>query len=509
LKRGGWPAGLLAAVATGVLAAAAFPPVGAWPLILLAPAPLAAALEGVRPGKALLLGWLAYGLFGLLVVHWLVEALHGEYGVAAAAAWAVTGGVVFVYALVPAFACAGHAWLRPRASAATAPLLFAAWAALAEWLRAVPLALPWLLFGHALAPVPAAIQLAEGFGAFGISFGVFAVGAGIGIAVRSRRPAPLVSGAAVAVVALGFGAVRLGTLAPAAPGADGFEVGIVQASVPQSDRFQPGSAARNTRRHVEQSRALVREAPLDLIVWSETAIDEYLERTPERVAEVAMLAEETGVPVLTGAPRERAGRFSNAVVLFTPGDGLAESYDKQRLVPFSEMDPWWGAWLAPLLGPVTSGEPYTPGLVPVVFRQTPVPLATPVCFEITDPHLVRELRENGAQVLVNLSNDAWFGRTGYAEMHFAHAIFRAVELRVPVIRGANTGVSGIIDAGGRVVATLPVFTEGTIRGTVIGTRRSTVYGVAGDLPFFALTLAPLLALALWGRPRSAPGDRSA
>src|SRR5690606_24217097 len=132
------------------------------------------------------------------------------------------------------------------------------------------------------------------------------------------------------------------------------------------------------------------------------------------------LADEIGVPIVTGAPRSAAGRRRNAVVLFVPGRGLVESYAKQRLVPFSEYDPDWFAFLAPLLGPVTEGEPYVPGGEPTVFEAGPIPFATPICFEITYPALVQRFREAGALLLVNLSNDAWFGRTGYPEMHLAH-----------------------------------------------------------------------------------------
>ena len=200
----------------------------------------------------------------------------------------------------------------------------------------------------------------------------------------------------------------------------------------------------------------------------------------------------------------------NAVVFVAPVGGVVESYDKQRLVPFSEYDPALGAVLAPLIGPVVSGPPYRAGTEATVFDGVAIPFSTPICFEITDPALVRRFRAAGARLLVNLSNDAWFGRIGYPEMHFDHAVFRAVETRAPVLRGANTGISGVIDAAGRVGAEIPAFEEGTLRVEVAAAGPPPLYARLGDAP---LVVAMLLLIAITARsapatPKgAAPGPR--
>jgi apolipoprotein N-acyltransferase len=304
----------------------------------------------------------------------------------------------------------------------------------------------------------------------------------------------------LAAAVLAFGAWRLA--APPAPGGEPVRIGVVQASVPQEERFQPGSAARNVGRHMDASRRLARSAGrLDLLVWSETAIDIDLDQAPPLVAALEQLVDQLGVPLVTGAPRTAGGRHTNSVVLFAPGRGLVESYDKQRLVPFSEYDPASFAFLAPLLGPVTEGDPYVPGTRATVFRAAPIPFGAPVCFEITYPDLVRRFRANGAALVVNLSNDAWFGRGGYPEMHLAHAVFRAIETRSWVVRGANTGISAAIDPTGRVHERLEAFTEGAFVAEVTPAGAEPFYARHGDVPVLVALAVALGAALARGAPR--------
>jgi len=251
----------------------------------------------------------------------------------------------------------------------------------------------------------------------------------------------------------------------------------------------------------------VAEGALDLIVWSETAVDRDLDESPALATAIRSFVDESGVPVLTGAPRSREGRSTNASALFVPGEGLVESYDKQRLVPFAEEDPGFSRFLTPLVEPVVAGEGYVAGAEPTVFRRVRVPLSVPICFEITYPSLVRGFRRAGAELLVNISNDAWFGDTGYAPMHFAHSVLRAVELRSWVVRAANTGISGIVDPAGRVVARLGIFEEGTLRGTIRATRDRTPYLRLGDGPVLA-GLALLVAGAVVAGPGRGSRDRA-
>lgn len=482
------------AVAAGiVLTVLAYPPTWVPGLGLVMLAPIAWLLDGARPRRAFLVAWLYSTAFAIWSCRFVVHALVVEYQVAELPSWFFLALVVLGVALIPGLAGAAYAFLRPRGSGAAA-LVFAAVWTLGEWLRGTIAGVPWLLASQSVARWPLALQIADLGGSYAVSFALLSVGGGIGIALRRRDARVLAAPALVAALWLGYGALRLATFTePAGPR---WRVGIVQASVPQSERFRPDTAERNLARHEAATRALVATGPLDLVVWSETAVDIDIDRHPQVRARLERLATETQVPIVTGAPRSARGRLSNAVVLVMPERGLVESYDKQRLVPFSEYDPFFAGWLAALIGPVVEGPPYVAGAEATVFRAGALPFATPVCFEITYADLVRRFRLAGAELLVNLSNDAWFGRIGYPELHFAHAVLRAVETRTAVVRGANTGISGVVDARGQVTRELAAFEEGTMRADVAPAGALPLYARTGDAPLLGLLVAGLAVSAL-------------
>ncbi|MDH3213710.1 MAG: apolipoprotein N-acyltransferase, partial [Myxococcales bacterium] len=397
-------AGLVAAAA--VLGVAAYPPLGAGALAFVMLAPVVAALEGRSPRAGFAIVYVYTVAMALGVVRWLVHPLVVGYGVSAPAAWTFTALLVAAYATIPSAAAAAYCWLRPHLRPALAPVVFAALSTLAEWLRAEPLRLPWLLAAHPLAFHPIALQAADLGGAHAVGFGVVLANAGLGVALRGRRVAPLVIPALVLAAAGGYGAVQL--TRPTANG-DAMRLAVVQAALEPSERFRPDSVS--VSHHMALTRDFVAREPVDLVIWSETSVDAVLGETLEGV--LSRFVDETGVPLLTGALRFAQGRTFNATVLLVPGAGWVESYDKQALVPFSESDTALSPLVEPLLGPVMAGDPYEPGREATVLRGAGIPLATPICFEITDAALVRRFRKRGAGVLINLSNDAWFGSSGY------------------------------------------------------------------------------------------------
>jgi apolipoprotein N-acyltransferase len=459
-------------------------------------APLAAFAERRRAHAVFGVAYVYSLVMALVIVRWLLHALSVEYGVARPAAWAFAALLVGAYAFVPAAAAALYAGLRPRVRPALAPLFFASLWTLGEWLRAEPLGLPWLLSAHPLAFVPAGIQTADLGGVWVPGFGVALVGAGLGIALASRRGAPLL---APLIFWTAAGLWALPHLRPSEPGDDPIRVAAIQAAVPQSQKFQPGSAERNTLRHAALTRRRVAGAPLDLVVWSETAVDVDLDRAPALARSLRVLVEEIGVPLVTGAPRHSGGSPRNSVILLEPGSPGLQIYDKQRLVPFSEGDGGILAWLGPLVTPLTQGEPYMAGREPTLLRIPGAALAAPICFEITYPHLLRRFRREGAQLFLNLSNDAWFGRTGYARTHLAHVPFRAIELRTWIVRATNTGISAVIDPSGRVHRELGLFNEGVLDAEVAASDAQTLFGRYGDAPVVAVLLASALGALALGR----------
>ena len=384
--------------------------------------PMVLALEHLSVLRGIGFVWLTWIAVVAVVWRSAIHILSVEFPVPVAFAWIVLLLVGLFGAIPPALAAGAYVRLRPNLQASATPLVFAAFWVLAEWFQVEALRLPWLLSSHTLARVPLALQTADLFGAYAVSFLLVSLNAGLAIGLLRRSVRPALVPLLLALLAAGYGAWKMS--GPSGSG-DAWSIGLVQAAVPQSQRFQPGSAVRNTRRHQQLTRALAEGRELDLVVWSETAIDTDLDQTPRLRQEVEAFAKDLGVPILTGAPRSKEGSPTNSVVLIQPDSGIGESYDKQVLVPFAESDPPLRPIWQPLLGSMAVGVPYVAGREPFVFASGPGRFSTPICFETVFPGTIRKFVQEGAGYLINLSNDVWFGSRSGMEMQFRHAIFRA------------------------------------------------------------------------------------
>jgi len=479
----------LLAAGGAALAILAFPPFDWWPAAFVMAAPLAILACRENAGRAFAWTWLSQVAMGLGIVHWLVRVVVVEYSGRALSAWAFTLLLVGGYALAPATAVALFARWRKRCVPWAEALVFAALFTASEWLRASPLGLPWLLAGQTVAFVPPLIQAAAWGGVLAVGFPLTALGAGLGVALHRRSGRPLALPALLALSVPALGGLRLATDSASA---GSLEVGLVQASIPVKERWRPGSAARSQAIQAGLTERLLAEGPVDLVVWPETAIDGNLDEEPGLGRAMTRLADEIRAPVVTGARRGIGTHVHNSVVVFVPGVGRKAAYDKRRLVPFAESDPPYLGWLAPLLGRVTVGAAYEPGTGPRVLHIAGTTVGTPICFEITYPDDLRRVRKEGARLLLNLSNDAWFGKTGFSRLHLAHAVFRAVELGVPVVRAANAGISAVIDASGRFRASTRLFERVTLRVRVPRATRTTFFERYGDAPFLLLLVLGLM-----------------
>ena len=458
------------------------------------------------------------GLSGVLFWIYVVVVEHG--------AAAAPVGVLIVLALAGALglgaggAGALCAWLGPRMGAADFLVLPSAWVVL-EYLRGVmPFGgLPWALLGysaHANGPVR---ELAALGGVYGLSF-VMALFAAL--AVR-RRWLPAL-GVLVAAHATGF-LLGVSGMASGAGAASAHRVGIVQGNIAQSLKWDPVHADESFEVHLETSRLAAAAAPVDLIVWPEAAATVPL--TGRYRAALAELARETGATLLIGGVAIEAAfpgarqlsdyRFFNSVFVVMPDGGFADRYDKSRLVPFGEYLP-----LRPLLGlfvdALASGRAgladITPGAGP---RTVEVPgygpdhaLTLLICYEVIYPSLVRRAVQRGARVLVNVTNDAWYGRTSGPDQFAAIAAMRSAEHGLPMIRAANTGVSAIVAAGGQVLERTPIFERRALVAPLPPARRGpTLYTRLGDWVVWASGLFLLAAgLASGGRGVVRRGRRS-
>lgn len=486
----------LALLTSGLLILSFPNPDRGW-LAWVALAPLLLACHGLGAMAAGTLGLLsgtaaAFGLFG-----WIFEVpgfgLHHAL---------ILGLYLGLY---PAAWCAGWALLASRRLplVATGPAL---WVAL-DYLRAHAgfMALPWATLAQSQHRNLAVLQVATLTGEYGVSFLV--VMASVAVAGVLTRRAWLSAAAAGLVIALAHAGGLLALSLPAAPPT--LRVAVVQPSILLAERESAIGRTVSLLRLGRLTRAAAATRPA-LIAWPETAVRD-LARDPGLVEWVEWLARSTDTPLVVGASefvkfgrRETQGRGTprvrayNSAYPVTPGQPLGAPYHKMLLVPFGEYLPLestvsWPAWLVP--GVMES----IPGEARRMFRLPDgTPVGTLICWENLFADFVRAWVRDGARLLVQLTNDNWFGPTAAPRQHNLASVLRAVENRVPVVIASNTGPSEIIDPYGRVRGAVPgLFVEGLVVAEVPLGSGGTLYTRVGDL--FLLAALAGLALTLISR----------
>jgi apolipoprotein N-acyltransferase len=421
-----------------------------------------------------------------LALSWIVEpflidvARHGW--MAPFAVVLLSSGLALFWALAAALA------LRfPRPALA----FVVAFTAL-EWLRGVILTgFPWAMAGHVWIGSPLD-QLAALVGPSGLTL-LTLLAAALPVALRWRG---LALSAVMLAAAAGFGILRL---AQPLPDDGAATLRLVQPNAAQSLKWEETLA----RSHLDRLLALTAEgAGADLTIWPETAVPYMLEYAPSVAAMITDASQ--GRPVATGIQREDGALFFNSMrVLTGTGEELAR-YDKYHLVPFGEYVPMGDLayrWFGITAFAAQAGSTYSAGPGPAVLDVGPLGRVLPlICYEAVFPRLVNAAPER-ADWMLQITNDAWFGiRTGPFQ-HLDQARLRAVEQGLPLIRVANTGVTAVIDARGRIRQALPFGEVGVLDTTLPSALPPTPYSRTGDLPVM-LMLAGLALLAL-RRPRVA------
>jgi apolipoprotein N-acyltransferase len=479
-------------VAAGILGALAFPRIDWWLFgwVWLAPVLLCALARS--PRGALGDGWLAGTSFFVVLLRWLDHTFRHYSDIPWPLGWLPLVALAAYCGLYVGALAASVSWLRPSIgpgwSLAMAPVLWVA----GEWIRGHLMGgFPWGLLGYSQYRVLPVIQIAEVAGVYGVSFLLVAVNSAlagpVAIGWRRSRPGSVVA-AALVLASVAFGVSALGRHAGDAgndPAA--VEVAVIQPSIEQTIKWDPVRQAEIIAIHERLTREVGRSHP-DLIVWPETAAAIFLRGDPELLARLTRLSEELATPLLIGSvdrQEGRDGRFLNSAFLLT-GRGITAKYDKIHLVPFGEYVP-----LSWLIGFVRSWaefiSDFAAGKTETIFPLPRAPFGTVICYEVIFPELFRDFVRGGARVMVNITNDAWFGTTSGPWQHLAMVPFRAVEHRVSIARAANTGVSAFVEPTGRISAILPLFARGGLHRRVALRARETLYTRFGDwLPYGCL-----------------------
>lgn len=462
----GWKAVGLA-MALGALAALALPPFYFVPLLIPAFTGLLWQLAGAtRARGAFLLGW-AFG-FGYFVLglYWIGIAMTVDL---ARFGWFMpvsVGGLSAGLALFTGTATAiVHAvgWRGPARI-----LLFTALWLLAEFGRGTLLSgFPWNLVGTVWSFSEVPIQAAALFGVWGLS-AVTVLAASAPALLAERLPAVerygvIAAAFAVLAVICALGAWRLSAAPnPGASVVPDLKLRLVQPSIDQKEKWRSELRDSHILRHIELTQGPGYEE-IDHVIWPETAVPYLLNELPDLAAALGKVVPPGG-RLITGAPlveRDPGGdRFFNSLFALDETGEMTGRYDKARLVPFGEFVPM--RWLLDM-AKVTPGGDFTAGPGPRSVAFDGLPLASPlICYEVIFSGRVTQSGGARPELLLNLTNDGWFGQSTGPFQHFANARLRAVEEGLPLIRAANNGISAVIDPYGRTLQRLELNAVGVI-----------------------------------------------
>lgn len=488
-----------------------------WPVLFVALVPLLL-LTSVDSAKARFLSGLGVGLVHfLLQLYWIVIVL-GRYG---GLGWYFSYPATVLLSLYMAIyfglfvLIAGGVLKRWGAPVflVLAPLL---WVGL-DWLRGVLFSgLPWMDLGYGLWQSTYLLQVADIFGHHFLTFLIVLGNAVIFLAVqRKNKKAVTKAFSLVAVVFLcvgGYGYFRLAQLDERLAQTEKIRFGIVQGNIDQSMKWEPAEQKRTVDSYVQLTRTLLdgEKAP-QLVVWPETALPFYPSRSP-LFDPVPHLANEANAAILTGSPwfetvdaKQRIFNFYNGALLLPPDGKGIDLYFKSHLVPFGEYVPLRKVLF--FLGPLveTVGD-FTPGKIEKPLTYKSARCGVLICFESIFPEITRKWVGNGANVLINLTNDAWYGRSSAPHHSMAMSVLRAVESRRSLVRAANTGISGFVDPLGRVEKSSDIFvTWAESRNVFLLEEMSfhSRYGyLFGRCCFFLTAMVGVLLLLSSGRRKS-------
>ena len=492
------------ALAGGLMLTLAFPNINLGWVAWIALTPLLLTLRQVERKTAFLLGF-SFGMAHYLsLVYWTVHVMHLYGNIPLFQAI----GILFLFAaylsLYPAFFSALIVWLRPspRRLMWMAPVL---WVCLEMLRDRMFTGFPWELLGYSQYQHLWIIQFADIFGVYGVSALIVFVNCVLTVAVLNWLELPwhlhlpskktVARFAIIAIVVLvgvnGYGIWRMHSTDRIAASAEKIKVAVVQGNIDQAQKWDPRFQVLTTAKYRRLSLEPAAKNA-NLIVWPETAAPFYFLKDEILTNMVMEGIKSTKAHFIIGSPSYAADKdrpiFHNSAYLISPQGKLEGKYDKVHLVPFGEYVPL-KRFLPFIHKLVAQVGDFKPGRKGATLHWDNHQVGMLICYEVIFPGLARAMTRNGADLLVNITNDAWFGRTGAAYQHFSMAVFRAVENRRFLARAANTGISGFIDADGRILAATPLFKEEVASLPVSLMKMRSLYSRWGDWPLGLLTFA--------------------
>jgi apolipoprotein N-acyltransferase len=485
------------AAGSGVGVTSAFPNIDMGWLAWLAIVPLLVAVRNVQWKRAFGIGFLAGMVHYLSLIYWVAYTMR-TYG---HLPWLVCISILILLAAYLALYFGAFTALvcqlnpNPASMLVVGPVI---WVAL-EYIRSFFLSgFPWELLGYSQYRVLHLIQISDTLGPYGISFLILFVNGALlflilhilkldwhGTEITGRFVVVAVS---IGIILTGatwiYGNRRLTDIDQMGASSPSIQVGVIQGNIEQVVKWMPAFQEATVDKYLQLSQTLNDTAQTDLIVWPETALPFHYLYDASLTEKVQKGIQRNGTFFLVGAPSFVTGThrvdYYNSAYLVGPQGNTLGKYDKTHLVPFGEYVPF-KKWL-PFLGKLVAqvGD-FSRGKTGDTIAWKEGRLGVFICYEAIFPYITRAMVVNGANLLVNITNDAWYGNSSAPYQHFSIALFRAVENRRALVRAANTGISGFVDPAGRIIEPTALFTDAAITHKVPMISKTSFYTRFGDI----------------------------
>lgn len=502
------------AALSGLLLTASFPKFNHGVLAWIAFVPLLSAIKGGPARLGFRLGAIAGIVHYSTLLYWILEVTK-TYGNLPLPLCAVILLLLVGYlALYPALFCMAinALWRRWSFSVWLGPLL---WSAL-EFVRASVLSgFPWENLGYSQHNWLRLIQISDTVGVYGLSALIVAANFSFFIFLDGLLVKRIAAWKPIFVIAilcggiLGYGTWRISVVDQAIAAARQIKVSLVQGNIDQSQKWLQSFQRETINRYARLSMTATPAKP-DIVVWPETSLPFYFSFDPVLTGEVVNLVRECGTHFLVGSPSfqedrqqepQQIIRYFNSAYLLSPSGSTLGKYDKVHLVPYGEYVPFrrWFPFLGKIVEAVGDFESGKKGEV-LSFEKNgkSYKLGVLICYEVIFPELARSAVRHGADILVSMTNDAWFGNSSAPYQHVSMALFRAIETRRTLARAANTGVTTFIDPVGRRCEETRLFEEAVLTRRLPVMSGNSFYTQHGDLFAIACVAISIGALAAAG-----------
>lgn len=495
------------ALASGLLLTASFPDFSLYYLAFIALTPMMISIQSMTPKQSFCAGFVAGFFHYMTLIYWIVPTvtiyggLHPLLGVSTLA----------LLCLYLSLYVGGFAWVIKRLDppGVLMPIIGAClWVGL-EYIRTHALTgFPWGVLGYSQHLNQTLVQIADLTGVLGLSFLIVLCNLTLVLLVLYLTPSlgtGKISCRSISIVvcytlvlvaaAMAYGRMRLPVIDSLIQAAPKPKISVIQGNIRQDLKWDKTFINGTIEKYGSLSLGVAPKIP-ELIIWPETALPFYYGSDTLYSNKMDVYVRKAKTHFLVGSPGFKRGkdetRFYNRALMLTPLSLVTGSYDKTHLVPFGEYVPL-GGYLT-FLGKITQqAGNFSSGdktFAPLAFKDHKTGVL--ICFEILFPSVARAFVNNGADMLTTMTNDAWFGHTSAARQHFSIAVLRAVENRRSVVRAANTGISGFIDPGGRILEETQIFTTTAITRPVPALEELSFYTRHGEV----IGMAALVAICL-------------